>query len=93
MHFPRQVTLRTWAKNNNCVSVNYGPLTFSAQIQENWQPYGNNPAPWTEFEAYPATPWNYGFGPQHRGSFRFVHSCDQRQRRGNQSVFSRQLPH
>ncbi len=60
LHFPRQITLQTWTNNNNCVSVNYGPLTFSLQIQENWQPYGNNAAPWTEFEAYPATPWNYG---------------------------------
>ena len=60
LHFPRQITLRTWAANNNCVSVNYGPLTFSLQIQENWQPYGNNPAPWTEYGAYPATAWNYG---------------------------------
>lgn len=60
LHFPRQITLRTWAANNNCVSVNYGPLTFSLQIQENWRPYGNNSAPWTEWEAYPATPWNYG---------------------------------
>jgi len=60
LHFPRQITLRTWAANNNCVSVNYGPLTFSLQIQENWQSYGNNAAPWTEWEAYPASPWNYG---------------------------------
>ena len=60
LHFPRQITVHTWTANNNCVSVNYGPLTFSLQIQENWQPYGNNAAPWTEYEAYPATPWNYG---------------------------------
>jgi hypothetical protein len=60
LHFPRQVTVQTWASNNNCVSVNYGPLAFSLQIQENWQLYGNNPAPWTETEAYPASPWNYG---------------------------------
>lgn len=60
LNFPRQVTLQTWATNNNCVSVNYGPLTFSLQIQENWQPYGNNAAPWTEYAVYPASPWNYG---------------------------------
>jgi len=60
LNFPQQITVQTWAANNNCVSVNYGPLTFSLQIQENWQSYGNNAAPWTEFEAYPATPWNYG---------------------------------
>ena len=60
LNFSRQITLRTWATNNNCVSVNYGPLSFSLQIPENWQPYGNNGAPWTEYEAYPATNWNYG---------------------------------
>lgn len=60
LHFPRQITLQTWAANNNCVSVNYGPLAFSLEIQENWQTYGNNAAPWTETEAYPATAWNYG---------------------------------
>ncbi|HKW28535.1 MAG TPA: beta-L-arabinofuranosidase domain-containing protein [Verrucomicrobiae bacterium] len=60
LHFPRQITVKTWTANNNCVSVNYGPLTFSLQILESWQPYGNNAAPWTEYEAYPATPWNYG---------------------------------
>lgn len=60
LHFPRQVALRIWTANNNSVSVNYGPLTFSMEIPENWQSYGNNPAPWTEFEAYPAAPWNYG---------------------------------
>lgn len=60
LHLPRQITLRTWATNNNCVSVNYGPLTFSMQINENWQAYGNNAAPWTEWEAYPANAWNYG---------------------------------
>jgi len=52
--------VQTWAANNNCVSVNYGPLTFSLQINENWQSYGGNAAPWTELQAYPASPWNYG---------------------------------
>ena len=60
LHVPRQVTVRTWTANNNSVSVNYGPLTFSLEIAEDWQPYGNNSAPWTEQEAYPASPWNYG---------------------------------
>jgi hypothetical protein len=60
LHFPRQITLKTWTANNNCVSVNYGPLTFSLQINENWQAYGGNAAPWTELAPYPASPWNYG---------------------------------
>lgn len=60
VHFPRQISVKTWSANNNCVSVNYGPLTFSLQINENWQPYGGNAAPWTELELFPASPWNYG---------------------------------
>jgi len=60
LHLPRQLAIKTWATNNNCVSVNYGPLTFSLQIPENWQPYGNNAAPWTEYAVYPGTNWNYG---------------------------------
>lgn len=60
LHFPRQISVRTWTNNNNSVSVSYGPLTFSLQIAEDWQPYGGNAAPWTELEAYPASPWNYG---------------------------------
>ena len=60
LNFTRQITLRTWATNNNSVSVNYGPLTFSLQIPENWQPYGNNDAPWTQFQVYPGSNWNYG---------------------------------
>ena len=60
LNFTRQITLRTWATNNNCVSVNYGPLTFSLEIPENWEPYGNNDAPWTQFQVYPGTNWNYG---------------------------------
>jgi len=60
LHLPRRITVQTWSTNNNCVSVNYGPLTFSLQINEDWQSYGGNAAPWTEMEAYPASPWNYG---------------------------------
>ncbi|MGH7979442.1 MAG: beta-L-arabinofuranosidase domain-containing protein, partial [Limisphaerales bacterium] len=60
LNFPRRIICRTWATNNDCVSLNYGPLTFSLAIPENWQPYGNNDPPWTEYEAFPATNWNYG---------------------------------
>jgi len=59
LHLPRQVTLRTWTANNNAVSVNYGPLTFSLRIGEQWLSYGSNPA-WPEWEGYAVTPWNYG---------------------------------
>jgi hypothetical protein len=60
LSFPRHISVQTWTNNNNSVSIYYGPLSFSLQIAENWQPYGGNPAPWTELEAFPASPWNYG---------------------------------
>ena len=51
-----KLRLHTWTANNNSVSVNYGPLTFSLQIQENWQPYGNNAAPGRNMKPIPRLP-------------------------------------
>ncbi len=57
---PMRVSVRTWPKNENAVSVNYGPLTFSLKIAENWEKYGNRNPNWPEYEVLPASPWNYG---------------------------------
>jgi hypothetical protein len=59
LRLPRQVRLRTWQMNQNSVSVDYGPLTFSLKIDEKWRRYGTNEA-WPEWEVFPTTPWNYG---------------------------------
>jgi len=56
---PMALSLRTWAKNKNSVSVDYGPLTFALRIGEKWQRYGGSEK-WPELELYPTTPWNYG---------------------------------
>jgi hypothetical protein len=53
------IGLRKWEKNNNAVSVDYGPLTFSLRIGERWAPYGND-KDWPEFQVFPTTAWNYG---------------------------------
>ena len=37
---PMTVAVRTWAKNGNAVSVDYGPLTFSLKIGEKYVRYG-----------------------------------------------------
>jgi len=74
LRWPRQLALHTWTANNNAVSVNYGPLTFSLRIGEEWLMYGSNLA-WPEWEGYPSTPWNYGLsldGSNPAGSFRVV---------------------
>lgn len=74
LHLPMRVTLREWAHNKNSVSVQYGPLTFSLEIKEQyvkkdskttavgdsrWQENAD-PTAWPSFEIYPASPWNYG---------------------------------
>ena len=59
LHLPREISLRRWERNQNAVSIDYGPLTFSLKIGEKWQRYGKNEA-WPEWEVYPTTPWNFG---------------------------------
>lgn len=74
LQFPMTLTVRTWEKNKNSVSVNYGPLTYSLKIQENfiqkdsketaigdsrWQE-GADPKKWPSYEIQPASAWNYG---------------------------------
>jgi hypothetical protein len=71
---PMQLALRQWEKNKNSVSVNYGPLTFSLLIKEDykrrdsketaiwdsrWQENADVTA-WPSYEIFPASPWNYG---------------------------------
>ena len=72
--FPKEVTVKKWTSNKNSVSVNYGPLTFSLKIKEEyrqmdskasaigdskWQANADE-SKWPSFEIYPASNWNYG---------------------------------
>ncbi|MBI4323965.1 MAG: glycoside hydrolase family 127 protein [Chloroflexi bacterium] len=59
LQLPMRVAVRTWEKNHHAVSVDYGPLTFSLKIGEQWLQYGRNSA-WPEWELLPTTAWNYG---------------------------------
>jgi hypothetical protein len=59
LRLPMQVAVRKWEKNHGAVSVNYGPLSFSLKIAEDWKRYGGT-ANWPESEVFAATPWNYG---------------------------------
>jgi len=71
---PMLLSITTWEKNKNAVSVNYGPLTFSLKIKENyikkesdktaisdskWQA-GVDKALWPSWEILPGSDWNYG---------------------------------
>jgi len=53
------IRIRTWAKNQNSVSVDRGPLTFSVKIGEKYVRSGGTDE-WPAWEIFPTTPWNYG---------------------------------
>ncbi|MCC8036100.1 MAG: glycoside hydrolase family 127 protein [Rikenellaceae bacterium] len=70
---PMKITMRKWQANNNSVSVDYGPLTLSLRIEEEyipadtketvvwdskWQP-GADATQWPSYNILPASPWNY----------------------------------
>ena len=73
LNLPMNLSLRTWTTNKNSVSVDYGPLTFSLKIDENyikrdsketaigdsrWQKTANSEE-WPSYEIYPESDWNY----------------------------------
>lgn len=74
MKLPMGLKVRTWERNKNSQSVNYGPLTFSLKVEQKlveedgrkavqndsgWQE-GADAKKWPSFEIYPASAWNYG---------------------------------
>ncbi len=75
---PMAVDVRTWEQNNDCISVNRGPLTYSLKIGERVEQSDGretvrqkkflsdkaNFTDWPAYENFPATPWNYGLLPE-----------------------------
>ncbi len=59
LKLPMKIAVKTWEKNDNAVSVNYGPLSFSLAIGTRSTRYGGSDQ-WPETEVYPTTAWNYG---------------------------------
>ena len=74
LQLPMELAVRTWTENHGSVSVDYGPLTFSLKMGEEytkvdpikttehdskWQATAD-PVKWPAFEIHPTTPWNYG---------------------------------
>lgn len=70
---PMEIGYRQWQVNKNSVSVDYGPLTLSLKIKEDylqkdsketaigdskWQE-GADASAWPTYEIYPGSPWNY----------------------------------
>ena len=60
VRLPMKLAVKQWAKNKDAVSVNRGPLTYSLEIAQRSQPYGNRKPGWPETEVYATSPWNYG---------------------------------
>lgn len=73
-----EYAVRQWQVNKNSVSVDYGPLTLSLKIEEEykqmpstetavwdskWQE-GADASAWPTFEILPASPWNYALRVQ-----------------------------
>jgi hypothetical protein len=59
LRLPMQARARTWSGNHRAVSVDFGALTFSLAITENWSTTGGTAA-WPTREVRPGSAWNYG---------------------------------
>ncbi len=59
LELPMEITLTKWAKNQNSISVNRGPLTYSLKIGQQYVKAGGTEK-WPAWEIRPTTPWNYG---------------------------------
>lgn len=74
LDLPMKISVHTWTKNHNSVSVSYGPLTFSLKIDEKyiradstqtavwdskWQKDVDKDQ-WPSYEIHPDSAWNYG---------------------------------
>ena len=75
LHFPMQLRARVWAENKSSVSFDYGPLTLSLRIGEEYRQRdsrdheivqddshgqeGVDASLWPAYEIFPTTPWNY----------------------------------
>jgi hypothetical protein len=74
LSLPMELTCRTWQVNQNSISVNYGPLTFSLKIDEEYQKISSTasaiadskwqkdaePEKWPAYQIEPQSAWNYG---------------------------------
>jgi hypothetical protein len=74
LNLPMELASRTWQVNQNSVSVDYGPLTFSLKIEESYKKISSiksaigdskwqedaDPEKWPAYEITPLSPWNYG---------------------------------
>jgi len=74
LNLPMELSTRTWQVNQNSISVDYGPLTFSLKIREGYRKISSTESAigdskwqenadqekWPAYEITPLSPWNYG---------------------------------
>lgn len=74
LKLPMEIGVRSWQVNRNSISVDYGPLTFSLKVEEEYRKLNSietaigdsrwqanaDPEKWPAYEINPVTPWNYG---------------------------------
>ena len=57
---PMQIKVREWKKNQNSISIDRGPLTYSLKIKEDYRyADGSSNHKWPSWNVLPASPWNY----------------------------------
>lgn len=73
LNTPMELTQSVWAVNQDSRSINYGPLTFSLKIKEDYKKVGSietaigdsqwqknaDPSKWPSYEIYAGSDWNY----------------------------------
>lgn len=71
--YPMALSMKVWQVNKNSVSVNYGPLALSLNIDEEYKKVDSresaiwdskwqkdaDPSQWPTYEIYPKSAWNY----------------------------------
>jgi hypothetical protein len=74
LNFPMTIYLKRWTENKNSTSVDYGPLTFSLKIKEEYKKEDSKKSAtsdsrwqqsadagrWPAYEIFPGSNWNYG---------------------------------
>ena len=77
LRMPMKLAVRRWEKNQDAVSVDYGPLSFSLAVKERYVSYGGRGTNWQEWEVFPDSAWNDGLvldGRQAASSFKLIQS-------------------
>ena len=59
LRLPMETSVKTWTKQHDALSVQFGPLDFSLKLAENFTKTGGT-TDWPEYAAQTSSKWNYG---------------------------------